>query len=54
MDMFERGADLRTILLAGGWKSCAFALYLSGTIVEKRAVAETQEVASSDSECEDS
>ena len=53
MDMFERGAGLRLILEAGGWKSCAFALYLQGSLVEKKAVAEAQAENSSDSECLD-
>ena len=42
MDLLASGADLVTILRAGGWKSCAFAAYLEARFLEKAAVAAAQ------------
>ena len=38
MDLVESGADLCTLLAAGGWRSSAFAAYLQMRAVEKGAV----------------
>ena len=42
MDLLDSGADLLTILRAGGWRSCAFAAYLQMQAVESGAVAAAQ------------
>ena len=42
MDLLNSGADLVTILTAGGCKSCAFAAYLEARVLEMSAVAVAQ------------
>ena len=39
-DMVDKGANLRTILLAGEWKSPAFLAYLDWSTLEAGAVME--------------